>query len=155
MESNKVHTITGPNPDGIELETTGPITVGSKSQVEDLMTVVKTRTTAYDPTLVVVEEGGREFIGEETGFCHLIFKYANGCDKCTFIFATICAVLFSSALPGFCVLFGLMLDGVGGSNTFDSLGDQALYMVYLGVFSFVMSSNLIVWHSSFAINISH
>ena len=149
MEGNKVHTSGGPSRDTVALEATGLIgkdTQGSKEQLQDLMNLVQKRTTEYDPTLVENEEADK-FEGEQMGYFHLIFKYADGKDKCTFFLACICATLFSASLPGFCVLFGEMLDGVGGSNTFDLLADQAQYMIYLGFYAFIFSSNLIIWYT--------
>ena len=58
-------------------------------------------------------------------------------------------------MPAFCLLFGDMVDGVGGVNSFDSLGDSALYMLYIGVVVYVVSFLQIAVFSVFAQTIAH
>jgi len=41
-------------------------------------------------------------------------------------------MVFGAALPGFCLLWGNMMDNMGGSG-FGAMGDMVVYMVYLGV----------------------
>lgn len=146
-------------PSEVELATKGSRAATSlpkdKGQIDELMEVIRTRTASYDPAAAAAEDGAVEFAGEETGFCNLIFKYADNCDKCLFILGVIFSTLFGMALPFFCILFGDMLDGIGGASSFDSLGEQAEYMVYMGLFAGTCSSLFIYSLSLFAVNISH
>lgn len=45
-------------------------------------------------------------------------------------------------MPAFCLLFGDMIDGVGGANganSFESLSDSSLLMVYISFGVFIVS----------------
>lgn len=45
------------------------------------------------------------------------------------------SVLLGAALPGFCLIFGEMIDGVAETSdddSFNALQEQALYMIYIG-----------------------
>jgi hypothetical protein len=43
-------------------------------------------------------------------------------------------MVFSASLPGFCLLWGDLFDNVGaGPDAFDSVGDSAMQMLYLGL----------------------
>ena len=70
----------------------------------------------------------------------------------------IASMLFGAALPGFCLLFGDMIDSVGGSSTdgnFDMLGTQAKWMIIIGAGVFLFSFAQISLFSIFAENISY
>jgi len=46
----------------------------------------------------------------------MAFKLASGSDKALFFFAVIFACLMGAALPGFCLVFGEMIDDLGASQ---------------------------------------
>lgn len=99
---------------------------------------VEEKTKTYDPSLD--QEEGKEFdTDEKVGFFEVSFRYASGSDKLIFFGALISSSLFGASMPGFCILFGDMIDGIGGVNSFDMLGDSALYMVYVGIGVYVVS----------------
>jgi hypothetical protein len=96
------------------------------------------KTLSYDPAQD--ENEGKEFSSnEKVGFFYMAFKYADAGDKCLFIWAVISAVVFGASMPSFCLLFGDMIDGIGGVNSFDSLSNSAVYMVYIGLGVYVVS----------------
>jgi hypothetical protein len=152
-DNNKVHTIL-PNEAEMEMSATGLSKIGGENtQLDNLVECVKIKTSTFDPT--AAGEEAKDFEGEEGGFCHVAFKYADGCDKCMFFVATIASMMFGLSLPAFCIIFGDMLDSVGqGTGMFDVLGEQAIYMLIMGVWAFVAAGNLIVWYSFFAANVS-
>jgi hypothetical protein len=47
-------------------------------------------------------------------------------------------MMFGAALPGFTLIFGEMIDSIGG-NGFDSLGTQAKWMLIIGAGVYVFS----------------
>jgi hypothetical protein len=70
----------------------------------------------------------------------MIFKYANDGDRWMFIIAVLASLLFGASMPSFCLIFGDMVDGVGGSNSFDMLSDSSLFMVYIGIGVFFVAN---------------
>ena len=61
---------------------------------------------------------------KQASFLHLVFKYADSKDKCTFAVATVSALAFGIALPITCLFWGKMMDSVGGAmgrDTFEAL----------------------------------
>jgi ABC-type bacteriocin/lantibiotic exporter with double-glycine peptidase domain len=60
------------------------------------------------------------------------------------------SMLFGGAMPGFCLIFGEMIDGVGGAEGIDSLKEQGIIMVLVGVFSMIFSGLQITLWSVFA-----
>jgi ATP-binding cassette subfamily B (MDR/TAP) protein 1 len=63
----------------------------------------------------------------------MAFKYASGWDILLFVSGILAAIIFGAAMPMFSVIFGEMVDGVGGLQSFEELGTSALYMVYVGI----------------------
>ena len=103
--------------------------------------MVQEKVESYDPALDG-EKGEKEFDEtEKIGYFSMIFRYASGGDKCLWVFAAIASIGFGAALPAFCLMFGDMIDSVGGASTagFGALDDQALYMVYIGMGVFVLA----------------
>lgn len=65
----------------------------------------------------------------------MAMRFTTTSDKCMFASACIGTALFGSVRPLFAFFFGRVTDGVGGGGAgFDSLGDSALMMVYIGIF---------------------
>ena len=60
-------------------------------------------------------------------------RYASFGDNFLFWFGNITAGLFGAALPGFCLIFGELIDELGDTTGFESMKDQALIMIYLGL----------------------
>ena len=124
-----------------------------EQQNEDLANViiegVSEKTKTYDPSLD--NEEHKEFEStDKVGYFHMAFKFADGKDKCLFFFGIMCSLLFGAAMPAFCLLFGEMVDGVGGVNSFSSLGDSAIYMVYMAFGVWIASGGMIALLSVFA-----
>jgi len=46
----------------------------------------------------------------------MAFRYADGSDKCYIYIGLFWAFLFGGSLPGFCFVFGAMLDDMGGGK---------------------------------------
>ena len=114
----------------------------AKKEKEDLaqllVEAIKEKTLSYDPAQD--EKEGKEFdTTEKVGFFYMAFKYADAGDKCMFIVAVLSALIFGASMPSFCLLFGDMINGIGGVNSFDSLSDSALYMIYIGLGVYAVS----------------
>ena len=90
------------------------------------------------------------------GFFEMAFRYADPFDKVLFIIGLVCSLLFGCALPAFSLMFGEMIDSVGG-NSFDMLSVQAGYMLYIGfgiyVVTFLMLSTMGIFSERIAYKI--
>jgi hypothetical protein len=57
-------------------------------------------------------------------------------DLINFIIGGTASLLVGAALPGFCLFFGKMIDGVADTgadtNEFNALQKNSLYMIYIG-----------------------
>jgi ATP-binding cassette subfamily B (MDR/TAP) protein 1 len=90
----------------------------------------------------------------------MAFKYATPFDKVLFSIGLIASMLFGCALPAFSLMFGHMIDSVGG-NSFSMLSEQAKYMIYIGIgvyfISFLMLSTMSVFSEriSFKIKVDY
>jgi hypothetical protein len=104
--------------------------------VNELAELVKEKVATYDPSDVAKSS---EFgTLEKMSFKELIFRYASGSDKVMFGAAWFASMMFGAALPGFTLIFGEMIDSIGG-NGFDSLGTQAKWMLIIGAGVYVFS----------------
>jgi ATP-binding cassette subfamily B (MDR/TAP) protein 1 len=122
------------------------------NEIEVINKYVTDVTATYDPKKMSEEES--EWEGEEIGFFALNFKYASAKEKCMWFSATLFAFFFGGALPGFCLVFGDMIQDVGGGS-FDSLGGSAKWMVIIGALAFVCSFGFIALYSLFAVSVSN
>ena len=66
-----------------------------------------------------------------------------------------CCAIFAAVLPGFCLLFGNMIDSVGGREPTEQMKKNCLIMVGLGVVTFVFASTQICLFSIFSQRMSH
>ena len=119
------------------------------TELEIFHQLVSDKVAEFDPTKVVDKES--EFTTTDTIPWSTIYqKQANCCDKTILGFAIMGSMLFGGAMPGFCLMFGEMIDGVGGAEGIDSLKDQAVIMVFVGIFSMIFSGLQITLWSIFA-----
>mgnify|MGYP006893255257 CR=1 FL=1 len=83
-----------------------------EDQISELYNVIQNKVKGYDPTLdgVVAKEFEET---EQVSFRELVFRFSSCGDKCTFITAVMASVCFGASMPGFCLLFGEMIDSVG------------------------------------------
>ena len=108
--------------------------------VNQLREVVTKKVAEYDPTKLG-EEGSEFNTTEEIGLCTLMMRYASFADKLIWFIGILCVIAFGSAMPGFSVIFGDMIDSLGGGvDGFDSLKTQAIYMLYIGVGVFFVAT---------------
>ena len=94
---------------------------------------------------------------ESIGLKQLATRYADTCDYVYLGLATFCSIGFGAGMPGMCVLFGDMVDGVAdtANEGFDAYKESALQMFILGCVMFFISwFNVSLWNI-FAARISH
>jgi len=109
-------------------------------------------TATYDRKKM--DEEASEWEGDEIGFFELMFKYASCGEKLMWITATVSAFVFGGALPGFCLVFGDMIQDVGG-GTMESLTSSAKIMTYVGVGAALLSFGFIALYSVFSVRVAH
>jgi len=64
---------------------------------------------AYNPD----QEEESEWVGEQLGWFNMVLRYADCNDHLLLWFGLLGACTFGACLPGICLLFGNMIDGVG------------------------------------------
>ena len=123
----------------------GGYTADQDTDLNELDTIQKhisDVTATYDRKKM--DEEASEWEGEEIGFFELMFKYASFTEKLIWWGATLAAFVFGGALPGFCLVFGDMIQDVGG-GTMDSLTFSAKMMTYIGVGAALLSFGLLLY----------
>lgn len=53
----------------------------------------------------------------------MAFRYASGGDKCYLYIGLFNAFIFGASLPGFCFVFGAMIDEMGEGVSLDAMND--------------------------------
>ena len=79
------------------------------------MEVVTDKVKDYDPTKTG-EETSDFTETESVGVCTIYSKYVPCAEQLMAWIGVFSAILFSACLPGFCLFFGEMIDGVGGQG---------------------------------------
>jgi ABC-type multidrug transport system fused ATPase/permease subunit len=75
-------------------------------------------------------------------------RYSNNCDFIYLAFASFCSICFGAGMPGMCVLFGDMVDGIAdtSSGDYDMYKESALQMFILGIIMWIVSwFNIALW----------
>ena len=88
------------------------------------------KVSEYDPK-VNVNEYSEYKTTEKVPFSTVVNKYADFYDKMLMAVGTFSCMIFGAAMPGFCFMFGDMLDKVGASQT-DSLKNNLFIMIGFG-----------------------
>ena len=114
------------------------VTVGaSKGSPQELCELVAKKTKTYNPD---AGEADAEFdTTEKIGWFGMIKRERSTNDFIKLVIGLITATLMGAALPGFCLVFGNMIDGVattgssdGDEDEFNALQKQSLWMIYIG-----------------------
>jgi len=145
----------GVGDDGVEQGFTDTkMSIGDTGHVQAVVDSVADKVSKYDPT-----KDGEEATAyketDEIGFFSLLFRYSKGTDIMLWTLAMIATVFYGAAMPGFILIFGEMIDSIGGTSGFASLGDQALYMLYIGVGTMFVSGTQLFLFAWFADRIAH
>jgi len=130
------------------------MSIGDTGQVQSLVDMVADKVSKYDPTKDG-EEASAYKETEEVGFWNLIFRYATGTDIMLWVLAMIATIITGASMPAFVLIFGEMIDSIGGAGGFGSLSDQALYMVYIGIVTMFVSGTQLFLFAWFADRIAH
>jgi len=84
----------------------------------------------------------------------MMFRYASFGDKLMWWLAALAATLFGGALPGFCIIFGDLIQDVGAQQM-DNLTSSAVWMTVIGVIAALFSATFIALFSLFAVSATH
>ena len=100
----------------------------------ELVDLVQKQTSSYKPD--VSEEEKSEFeTTEKISWLEMVGRNAETSDYLGLFAGMFMSMLLGAALPGFCLIFGNMIDGVAETsddNSFNALQEQSLYMIYIG-----------------------
>jgi ABC-type multidrug transport system fused ATPase/permease subunit len=87
------------------------------------------------------------------------FRFADGCDTFLFWFGVLWAFAFGAALPGFCIIFGGLIDDMGtmgvGEQKENPLKKNSLYMIYVAGGTWVTSGCYISALAVYSESIAH
>jgi len=110
--------------------------LSAEDPVTKLREVVSSKIAKYDPSDNTEASEFGTF--EKISFSELVFRFSSRSDKMMFVIGWIASTLVGAALPGFSLIWGDMIDSIGGAKgDLDTLETQALYMGYVGVGTFV------------------
>lgn len=91
-----------------------------------LREAVEKSVAEFDP-LADNQDENVEFTQTDTvPFSAMAFRYADGTDKLFIFIGLFAAFLFGASLPGFCFVFGALIDDMGGSAGLTSMNDTVL-----------------------------
>ena len=90
---------------------------------------------------------------ESIGFWEMCWRHADCSDKLLWWCGFFASSIFGSSLPAFCLIWGEMMDSIGGVGNFDSMKDQAFWMGGVGIIAWIFSFVQITFYSVFAENI--
>lgn len=109
--------------------------------LDEIRSLVSKKVESYDPKKDNDEE--LEFdTDEELSIMQIVSRFMECTDRFLWWSGHFCAAIFGASMPAFCLIFGQSIDAAGaGSEGFDDMKEQALWMVGIG---------LIVWLTSFA-----
>lgn len=122
-------------------------------KTKEILEAVDKRVKAYDPE-AGEEDENIEFHEKETvTFTELITRFASGGDYILLLCGCFWSTGFGAAMPGFCLVFGELIDDMGAMET--SVGGESnpmktntLFMLYVAAGAFVTSA---IYISTFAV----
>ena len=128
----------------------------SGGKVAEMHDLVQKKCETYDKeAMEAKKEDESEFATtEQIGFCDMLWRNADCSDRIIWWCAASGSALFGCALPGFCLLFGDMIDSLGGVGQFDMLKEQAYWMTAVGLAAWLFSFLQVALFSIFAENVT-
>jgi hypothetical protein len=80
------------------------------------------KVASYNPEK---KEDESEWQGEKLGWFHMVLRYATCFDHMLLWSGLAGATIFGGCLPGFCMFFGNMIDGVGDASATETANLQS------------------------------
>ena len=122
---------------GVQMTPQSKATLQKQAVVEEVIRVVDDKVKSFKPDAADSEFSTTEALP----FFEMVSRYMDFEDKIYLGLGLFGAFFLGAAMPAFCLLFGDMVDGIGGSTAsdgsqdvsqFQSLEDSAILMVYVG-----------------------
>lgn len=128
------------------------MTALGNDRLKDVSEAVDKAVKEYDPE-AENEDENLEFKEKETLDAGVLFsRWSDGGDKLLLANGFFWSFLFGAAMPGFCIIFGELIDDMGemapGSDEPNPMKENTIFMVYVALGTFVTSALHI---SSFAV----
>ena len=112
-----------------------------EQELAELRKAVGEKVAGYVPD--EAQDESAEFTGTEMiTVKEILFRFADKGDLCYFYVGAFASFGFGAALPGFCFIFGELIDKLGASTQgggFAPLQDMSLYMLYVAIGVWVVS----------------
>ena len=116
-----------------------------------LKEVIEDKVKNYDPSKTG-EETSDFTTTDSVGFWTIATRHVPASETGLVVLGLFSTIVFAAGLPGFCLIFGEMIDDVGGSQGLDALRQQALIMVYLGLGVWFVAWGMISCMEAFAVS---
>jgi len=93
-----------------------------------LREAVEASIKAYDPSTENVDENTEFTQTESVSFGEMAFRYASGGDKFYMFVGMLFSFLGGASLPGFCFVFGEMIDDMAGGKALGDMNQSVIAM---------------------------
>jgi len=133
-------------------------TLSGDPKTAELQESIAKAVKSYDPNAEERDESLEFHETEAVGFCEMLTRFSDGCDKAMMYMGFIWSFLFGASMPGFCIVFGELVDDMGtmdpggGKNP---MKDNFVMMVYVAVLAFVSSALYISGFSVFSESVQY
>ena len=127
-------------------------------KTKELHEAIQNAVKDYDPNAEERDESLEFYETETVTFWEMMTRFADGCDKVLMFICFFWSFLFGAAMPGFCLVFGGLVDDLGsqqpgtGNNP---MQENTVFMVYVAVLAFVASAIYISSFSVFSESVSY
>jgi len=88
-------------------------TFSSDPKINDIGVAVEKAVKTYDPEAEERDESLEFHETEAVPFCKMLTRFASGCDMTLAYIGFFWSFIFGGSMPGFCIIFGELVDDMG------------------------------------------
>jgi ATP-binding cassette subfamily B (MDR/TAP) protein 1 len=85
-------------------------------KTKELHEAIQNAVKDFDPNAEERDESLEFYETETVTFWEMMTRFADGCDKVLMFIGFFWSFLFGSAMPGFCLVFGGLVDDLGSQQ---------------------------------------
>ena len=87
--------------------------ISNDPRTAELQEALSKAVKSYDPEAEERDESLEFHETEAVSFCEMITRFSDGCDKILAYTGFFWSFLFGASMPGFCIIFGELVDDMG------------------------------------------